>query len=328
MKIQFRSFILLVIIMTLGLTCACADNASLIDSSAPTDSTAPTETPSPNETSSEAPSSSVPVPTLDDIMSIIEKGNNRPDIPIMNITDIGTEWLLVEYDLQAYNEFLLYNARTGAYDRLSRNAKLLKAESENHLIFEIVGDWEEGGFLDFPYIEDCIRKAGSDDGTGYGGFDFSRITEFYELDRSVKGGSHEGDKLSVITATIDGFEALFKPADGKEGAGFWAAASYIPPTVTSYDKNANLLTIALEKCQLDSSVKTDVEIKTNDNGYMSSYKVTQKDGVIYITAKLRPVAAGYSIDTGKVPIEDNADGYPYLIVRFTNEDVMSVNRYT
>lgn len=308
MRFQIKYFVLFIALVALGLTCACSNGPSKTTGAL-----------TPVNTDSTSPSASIR--TLDDIISTIKADSNTDDIKIVNTTNVGPDWSLVEYTNPNYNEFLLYNSQTGNYDNLSRDAKLLMLENENHIIFEIKGDYSEDGFNTFPYIEECIRQV--DAGTEHNGFYFETKPEYYTLDRSVKGGSKDSDKLSVVSVTLDGLELLFKPADGAAGNTFYAAASDIPPTVTSYDKSTNQLTIELDKCQLDSKVKPNVEIKTDDNGYISAYKVVVENNSIYIVMTLRQTAEGYTLDINKIPDVANADGFPYLSISFVNKDTMS-----
>ena len=315
MKTQIKSLVLVLSILTLSFSGACARNTSNSESSS-----------TPVNAKTTIPSMSATISSLDDVLKKIKAGyNNEIDIQVINKTDIDSENILVEYNVKAYNEFLLYNIKTGKYDILARDAKLLKAENRNHFVFEIIGDWNEGGFLSFPYIEEYIRKAVI--GDGQDAFNIAHISEFYELSRSVKGGIKDSDKLSAINATFDSLEFMFKPADGAAGRAFYAAASYIPQTVTSYDESTGQLTVELDKCQLDSAIQTDFNVKTADNAYISTYKVHQKGDSIYIIVTLKAVAAGYAMRSGKVPGDQSFDGYPYLKVKFTNKDTMTQNQY-
>jgi hypothetical protein len=318
MKTQIKHIIMLIPVITLGLLCACANNSKIISSDTPESSY------------SAEPPVSAAAQTLDEVLQKIRTEKNDPDIPVLkaaNTTEIGSEWLLVEYYVKFYNEFILYNSKTGNYDYLARNAKFLKAEDENHLFFEITGDWNDGAFFRFPYIQEYIRKAAAGEGLD----EFYSIDHpgFYELSRPVKGGSKDCDKLSAVNATFNGIDFLFKPADGIDEDAFYTAASYIPPTETSYDDNTNQFTILLDKCQLDGSIRTGIEVKTDDNPYMSSYTVQQNDNAIYIVVTLRPAAAGYAMDIGKVPGDQSYDGYPYLSVQFFDEDALNfyMHRY-
>lgn len=316
-KMKIKCIVLVLTIVTLGLLCACVNSGSKIISADPTGSASTAE-----------PTSSADVLTLDDVLRKIKAQKNDPDMPTItaaNTTEIGDDWLLVEYNLKFYNEFLLYNSKTGNYEVLARNAKLLKAENENHLIFEIIGDWADGAFFRFPYIREYIRIA--DPGAGLDEFYSVVAPGFYELSRSVKGGSKDCDKLSAINATFFGIDFLFKPADGINIGAFYVAASYIPPTETSYDSSTNQFTILLDKCQLDSSILTDEEVKTDDNAYVSSYMVQRKNNAVFVIVTLRPTAAGYTMSSSKVPGDQPYDGYPYLSVQFSDEAAMDYYMY-
>ena len=287
MKTQIKCLVLVLSIVTLSFSGACAKKTPNSESS-----------PTPVNADNTMSPISATISSLDDVLKKIKAGhNNEIDIQVINKTDIDSENILVELNVKAYNEFLLYNTKTGNYDILARDAKLLRAENKNHLVFEIIGDWDEGGFLSFPYIEEYIKKAVS--GNGQDAFYIAHPLDFYDLTRSVKGGTKDSDKLSAINVTFDSLEFLFKPADGAAGRAFYVAASYIPQTVTSYDKSTNQLTVELEKCQLDSNIKTDIEAKTVDNAYISAYMVHLKGDSIYIIVTLKAVAAGYAMIGGQ-----------------------------
>lgn len=161
--------------------------------------------------------------TLDDVLSEIKANRHDPDIQVVEKITLNDNWLLVNYDTQSYNEFLLFNVESGTYNVLARNATLIRAENEDHLVFEILGDWDEGGFLRFPYIEEYTRKADSENELD--GFYVIHQKEYFDLNRSVKGGTKESDKLSAICSTFNSVEFLFTPADEEAGGTFYAGSS-------------------------------------------------------------------------------------------------------
>lgn len=268
------------------------------------------------------PSESVPPLTQEDILATLQTRFSEPELTIQNATEVDENLLLVEFWRQTYSQFVLCHIDTGVYEYLGEwDLALKNVVSPDYFIFERKGEFEEGAFYPFPYIVHCFRVGNSDE--EYGNFETVREEECFELGRSVQAGSKESDKLAAITVGLDGFELLFNKADGDAGNGYEAAATYIPVTVTSYDEETVAFTVELRTCQLSEEIEKDTDIETADNGFMSSYTVTEADGNILITVTLRGQAAGYMISSGKVPDGDAADGSPIVTVRFVDKDYLN-----
>jgi len=258
--------------------------------------------------------------TQDDIGSYLKNKYSVTDVEIVGTTNVGTDFSLVEYSLKSStNSFVLCNLKTGAIEELGvQDVVLKKAVSENYFVFEDRGEYTDSAFRFFPNIVRCFRVC-SDNADG----DFTSIAEdeYFSLDRSVSAGSKSGSVLSAINVTFDGLEVMFKP-DGSvaDNSSFYADATAIPPTKTSYDSKTNQFTFEIETGLLGENIKSNINIKTADNQYISSYKLVQKDSKTYLIAALRDTAKRYMIKQEKAPMgEGLGDGFPYFTVAFAGK---------
>ena len=244
--------------------------------------------------------------TLDDIKK------NYTDAKILNITNINTDFILVESKRDTFaSEFDLYNLKTGDMEVLPTTTEyvtLKKVVNENYFVFEDSGKNSESPFSSFPRILNCIRTS---NGTNRSD-NFTTIyeNEYYDLNRSVSSGSKEGNVLSVINLTFDGFEVMFKPKS-TDDIGFYADATDIPPTTTAYDSSTNKFTLEISTSLLGETIKPNVDINTDDNLYISSYRIEQKNNKIYIIASLRSTAKKYIMKN------NGGEYFPYFSVDFT-----------
>ena len=135
--------------------------------------------------------------------------------------------------------------------------------------------------------------------------------KYFSLEDSVQSGSKEGSLMSEVNVTLDGLEVLFKPIKGKE-SGFYADFTDIPPTKTSYDKNKNQITFEIGTDQLGEKLKDTKKVNIDDNQYMSSYEIVQKDNKIYLIVGVRDLTKEYMVKIKRLP-----DGQlPYFSVTF------------
>ena len=258
--------------------------------------------------------------TLDDIKQYLEQEFKGVETSILGTTNVGPDKQLVEFYIKtSTNNFLLCNMKTGTIEQLPiGDAVLKKAVSDSYFIFEDRGQYTDSAFTFFPTIVRCIR-VGNDQKDG--NFKVVYENEIFDLTRAVQAGTPgKGGILSALNVTFDGFEVLFKPEQSPQGRGaFYAAATSIPPTKTSYDAATNLFTVELTMNLLGDDIKSSVTVNTPDNLYMSSYKIVQQNGKTEITATLNEFAKRYMIKQKIGPnawIEGVDGSLPYLIVTF------------
>ena len=243
------------------------------------------------------------------------------DAEIKNIQNINTDFILVESQKETFsNRFDLYDLKTGEMDILPtmpEYATLEKAENENYFIFLSSGRNSESPFSKFPYLIKCFRIKRDIDKEN----DFITVYEdrYFNLNEAVQAGSKAGSLLSDINITFDGFEVLFKPSQGRK-MDFYADATDIPPTKTSYDKNKNQMIFEIGTDQLVKGLKISVKINTDNNQYISSYEIIRKDDVTQIAVNLRDTAKRYTAKIKRLPNGSMPDGFSVLSVEFAGEE--------
>lgn len=257
--------------------------------------------------------------TLDDIKDYLVKKYSPTEIEILGTTTVGTDYQLIEYFIKiSTNRFAICNIQTGTIEELPiQDVILKKAVSENYFIFEDRGEFTDSAFRFFPKIVRCFRF---NEGTQDSNFTATYEDALFDLSRSVEAGSYgkDGSVLSVLNVTFDGFEMLFRP-NQEDGMMFYADATSIPTTSTSYDVTTNQFTVEVATVALGAGIKSNVTINTADNLYMSSYKILREDGKTYVVANLNDFAKRYMIKQKIGPdayIEGIDGSFPYLIVTF------------
>jgi hypothetical protein len=293
--------------------------------SSPAVLTEPSASPSPASPQNTSPAISPPTPadtglTTADIKNYLVNAHQGSQVEIVGSTPVNDDVALVQYNVEtSTNSFLLCSMKGGFIEELPvADAVLKKIVNENYFIFEDRGEFTDSAFRFFPTIVRCFRVA-TDNKTQ----NFMTVTEdeSFDLTRSVQAGcAGKGGMVAALTPTVDGFEVLFKPVQTKEGKGlFYADATSIPPTKTSYDAKKNQFTVELETGVLADGIKSGDIIKTADNLYMPSYQIVQKGGKTYIVAQLNDFAKRYFIQEKIGPdafVEDVDGSLPYLIVTF------------
>lgn len=237
------------------------------------------------------------------------------DTKVKNIQNIGENFILVESQKDTFaNKFDIYNLRTGEMDTLPTSpdfVTLEKVVNENYFIFQASGKNSESPFGSFPFLISCIRinsDINKDD-------DFLRLQDdkYYNLDCQVQSGSKEGTVLSNLNVFFDGFEVLFEPSKGDE-LQFYADATDIPPTKTSYNKENRQLVFEIKTNKLSDKLKKKSKVTIDDNQYISSYEIIQKDNKAYLTVTVSDLVKTYMVKTKRLPNQ-----LPYFTVVFTGE---------
>jgi len=236
------------------------------------------------------------------------------DTKIKDIKNIGKEFVIVESQKDTFaNRFDVYNLRTGDMDSLPTGAEFVtldKIENENYFVFLSSGKNSESPFSSFPYLIKCVRIK--NDVKQNDDYIALKEDKYFPLDASVQAGSKGEDVMSDITVALDGLEVLFKPMKGKEQE-FYADAADIPPTKTSYNKDKKELVFEIGTNQLDNKLLGEKAVRIENNQYMSSYEIQQKDNKIYLVIAVKDTLKEYMAKIKRLP-----DGLPYLAVEFKN----------
>lgn len=119
--------------------------------------------------------------------------------------------------------------------------------------------------------------------------------------------------MSNINVTNNGLEVLFEPIKGKE-SGFYAGATDIPPTKTSFNKDKRQIVLEIGANQLSQKLIDIKQVNFNTNQYMSSYWITQKGNKIYLTITVRDLVKTYTVKSERLP-----NGLPYFSIIFSGE---------
>lgn len=271
---------------------------------------------------SENPSDAGNLITIADIENELKHKFSGTQVEITSTTEIGGDYLLVEFDLKtSTNRFSLYNLKTGIGDNLPiQDVTLLKVVSENYFIFEVRGEYTDTALRFFPAIVRCFRLSNEE---GDENFRTINEDEYFELARSVEAGDPGKSEcvLSAISVTFDGIEGIFEPFDSQESAdAFYVPSTYIPPITTSYDADSNQFTMEIEVNHLEENFVLGKEIKTDDNAYISSYKIEQAENLVTIQLTLRTNVQRYQIGVTKVQYGDDLlDGFPYFHLNFVSQ---------
>lgn len=248
-------------------------------------------------------------------LSIDEIKKKYTDSKIKSIQNIGENYVIIESQQETYaNRFDLYNLATGDIDimpTMPEYVTLEKVENENYIVFLSSGKNSECIFAKAPYTIRCIRIKNDVNAND----DFIALYEdkYLDLNYSIQLGSKEESQMSDINIGFDGIQVSFKAIEGKE-LDFYADATDIPPTKTSYDKSKKQFTLELDCKQLDKKFKTAEKIELTDNQYISAYEIRQKDNKIYVTLDLKDTASHYLFNIKRLP-----DDTPYLFVSFTKQ---------
>ena len=233
---------------------------------------------------------------------------------IQNIIQFKDGYVLVESIIETVgNRFELYNLKTGEINTLPKSqfgyASLEKVINENYFILLSDGKDEDGPFGKFPYLIHCIRiknDSNKDD-------NFIALYEdkYFNLDETVQSGSKEWDVMSDVIVTLDGLQVLFSPINGNE-AGFYTDATDIPHTKTSYDKDKSQITFEIGTNQLGEKLKGMNKVILDDNQFISSYEIKQKDNKVYLVVEVKDLTKEYMVKIMRLPEGE----LPYFSVIF------------
>lgn len=257
---------------------------------------------------------------LDSNLTIEEIKKKYPENEIKSIKNIGNDYVLVESEKETFaNRFDLYNLKTGNVDTLPTGFEYVtiqKIENENFFIFLASGRNSESPFKQFPYLINCFRIK--NDAGMYNSFTDIREDKYFDLTEAVQAGSKSGSIMSDMNISFDGLEVMFKPQKGME-SGFYADASDIPPTGTTYDKNKNQMTIQFETDKLGENLKTGI-FNTDNNQFISSYDLDKRDNKIILILSLRDTAKKYIAHIQRLPNGNRTDGFPVLKMEFKGSE--------
>jgi hypothetical protein len=235
------------------------------------------------------------------------------EINVTDRIDLSDACTLIAIDFKnSPNKFLLYSFETGLYEELPVMDAVLKTViSENHFIFENTGEFTDSAFRSIPTIVRCFRVNGEES------FRTIYENEVFDLTREIQTGHKDDELLSNIVITTDRIEAVFKPYDEGENAAFYAAATDIPETNTYYNKDTREFVIEFSTTHISPDLAYDVEYATEENFYISSFKLAEKNNKCAMTMVLRNETQNYTCETRRGPIgSDNEGQYPYFVLTF------------
>lgn len=208
------------------------------------------------------------------ILNYLNQHHQESNIQLLDETNVGSGYFLIDYSISTWtNHFVLYNSQLDTYEDLPiQDAKLLKVVNENYFIFENKGDFTDSVFIDVPTIQHCFRISNDN-----GDQNFKVITkdETFALSTSVRTGATDNELLSNLVVTADGIEMIYKPS-GENNALFYADATGVPMTVTSYNEDANQFILEINTNQIGKQLKLNKTYTTDENLYISSYQIVSK----------------------------------------------------
>lgn len=253
--------------------------------------------------------------TSEDLKKAIEQKRKGSKIDVLDITDVGNNFVLVNYDIPtSTNSYALCNTQTGAIELLPvTDVKLLEIKGENYFVFENRGEYTDSAFRFIPTICHCFRIDYSEDG---GNFVTLRENELFELDRTIQFGSKNNILLSSIVTTLDGFEIIFKPSNDDDK--FYVPAPDVPKTITSYDAKKNQITFEFSTNIVSADIKYDTEYEMEDNLYLDSYKLLLNGNKTDIVFTLKDSVKRYAVIQKFGPEGKEINGsFPYISVTFS-----------
>ena len=259
--------------------------------------------------------------TTGDMKDAIERQEGGAELEILDTSKIGVNLVLVDYFLpSSTNRYALYYTQTKTVDLLPvQDVELQKIVNENYFIFEDRGEYTDSTFRFVPSLIHCFRANAKETGTDTtqdGNFITIEEDEAFDLNRSIQFGSKDNELLASMVTTFDGFEVLFKPA-GDSDAAFYADATDTPTIKTSYDSAKHQFSFEISTDNLAESIRYNKEYKTDDNLYITSYKLILNNGKTDLLLTLKDTAARYTVKSERGPLtQKEDDDLPYLSVTF------------
>jgi len=259
--------------------------------------------------------------TTGNIKDAIELQEGGAELEILDTSKIGDNLVLVDYFLpSSTNRYALYYTQTKTVNLLPvQDVELQKIVNANYFIFEDRGEYTDSTFRFIPSLVHCFRADA--DGTGTdtiqnGNFITIEEDEAFDLNRSIQFGSKDNELLASMVTTFDGFEVLFKPA-GDNDVPFYADATDTPTIKTSYDSAKHQLSLEISTDKLAEDVHYNTDYKTDDNLYITSYKLVLNNDKTDLLLTLRDTAARYTVKSEHGPLtQKENDNLPYLSVTF------------
>jgi hypothetical protein len=234
------------------------------------------------------------------------------DTKIKDIREINKNFVLVESQQETWaHKFDVINLKTGELDTLPTMPEFVTLEdieSENSFIFLASGKNCECPFGSFPYRIKCVRVK--NDKKDQSNFIAIKEEKYFKLDESVESGSKSESILSAVVPTLNGFQVLFKPIPGKEDI-YYADASDIPPTKTTYNKENKELIFQIDTVKLDGSLKLRKKLTTPDSIYFNFIVIEENNGKINIIVSLIDNVDEYIVRNKRLP-----NKYSYLEAEF------------
>lgn len=251
--------------------------------------------------------------TIEDIKAQYTGGEKGE---IVSLTNIKEKYILVEFTSDVYmKEFALYDMSTGDKDTLFRgdhSTKLEKIEDENSFVFIADVPNNGNGHKYFPEIIKSCRYQETLDSEN--DFRLTRQKLYLKVDQGVEMGIKSDESIADIKVTLDGFEVLFEPMQGKEGE-FYAAYTSIPVAKTHYHKANNQLIVEFQDTIINKRINT-VHINEG-NRYISSIDIEKERSNIILKVNLKDTAKYYNIEFSH--LDPAIDDFPYLHFDFVSK---------
>ncbi|MTI69268.1 MAG: hypothetical protein FH751_03290 [Firmicutes bacterium] len=188
--------------------------------------------------------------------------------------------------------YLLYNSKSNELFVMPvgwNYVSSYKVFDENHVAFNMKGEYSESNYHDVPYIYDCKKMIIKD-----GKSEFLPIKKnmYFPLEKEIDFGGKSGHSLTDIIVTLEGIQVAFGPQNPKD-AGFFADYTIPPFTKTSYKKDDNQLIIEFKDTLIDKEFAKKGLIIDKTNAYIKSVELKRKDSSIVMIISLKKYSNDY-----------------------------------
>ncbi len=161
---------------------------------------------------------------------------------------------------------------------------LMEVRDDTDILLLATGENDINAAVDFPFVMHCYRTDTKSP--------FFEVDEPYyaPLNQPESFGDKKTERLSEVRLTVDGLQAAFSPVPGKESS-FWAGATGIPDTKTSYDKASGEMTIRF----LNTALALDPKgLGGVQNEFINSVSVNTDGADTVLHVRLKPEVGWYT----------------------------------
>ncbi|WP_074954325.1 hypothetical protein [Alicyclobacillus macrosporangiidus] len=161
---------------------------------------------------------------------------------------------------------------------------LMEVRDDTDILLMATGENDIDASVDFPFVMHCYRMDAKSP--------FFEVDEPYyaPLNQPESFGDKKTERLSEVRLTVDGLQAAFAPAPGKESS-FWAGATGIPDTKTSYDKSSGEMAIRFLNTALALDPK---RLAGEQNEFIRSVSVKTDGADTVLHVRLKPEVGWYT----------------------------------